>query len=89
MEHTFIWLLTQRQNKGFDTFDSCLVAADTEDEARMITPDGLPFRGILDFPRTRAHSRWAYTSDAVVIEKIGVTKRERKGKVIITSYNAG
>jgi hypothetical protein len=79
-KHTFLWLLTQSENRGYDTYDSCLVAADTEEEAKLIMP------GEYETFKTR---RWARSSDGVHAEKIGVTKEDRKGKVIIASFNAG
>lgn len=33
-----IYLLSQSKNKGYDTYDSCVVLAETEEEARKIFP---------------------------------------------------
>lgn len=79
-DHTFLWLLTQRQNRGFDTYDACVVAADSAEEARFIVPGGYP---------DLKNRKWAYSFDGVTVEKIGVTNASRKGKVIIESFNAG
>lgn len=79
-KHTFLWLLTQSENLGYDTYDSCVVAADTEEEAKLIMP------GEYESFKSR---RWARSVDGVHAEKIGVTKSERRGKVIIASFNAG
>lgn len=81
-DHTFLWLLRQYSNRGLNTFDSCVVAADTIDDAKQITPDGYPFQ-------KRPPSRWAPSTDNVEAEKIGVTKAERRGTIIISSFNAG
>ena len=35
-----IWKLSQNQNGGYDTYDSIIVCAETEDEARNINPHG-------------------------------------------------
>ena len=35
-----LYLLTQRTNNGYDTYDSCVVAAESESDARTIHPDG-------------------------------------------------
>jgi len=34
-----LWLISQSENNGWDTFDSAIVAAETEEEARYIYPD--------------------------------------------------
>ena len=80
-DHTFLWVLTQRQNRGFDTFDSCVVAADDEASAKLITPDNTGFRF--------RNPRWAYDIEHVTAEKLGVCKGNRRGTVIISSFNAG
>jgi hypothetical protein len=33
-----LWLISQSENNGYDTFDSAVVAAETEEEARLIYP---------------------------------------------------
>ena len=35
-----LYLLTQTDNRGYDTFDSCVVCAPSEEEAREIHPRG-------------------------------------------------
>lgn len=85
-EHTFIWLLTNKEPVYYNIYDSCVVGADTEDDARSITPDGKPFkckvlRGV--------SSAWAKSPDMVNVEKIGVGKPSLKGRVICSSFNAG
>lgn len=35
-----LWLISQNERKGWDTFDSAVVAAKTAEEARLINPDG-------------------------------------------------
>lgn len=85
-DHTFIWLLTQKEVKWYDTYDSCVVGADTEEDARMITPDGLPFKGNSIIG---PHSKWARTPEKVNVEKIGVGKPALRGEVICSSFNAG
>ena len=78
-EHTFLWLLKQSENRWYDTYDSCIVAAMTEKEAKEISPSG----------KFGTRSRWAFSPDSVTAEKIGVTQKHREGQVILGSYNAG
>lgn len=79
-KHTFLWLLTQGENRGYDTFDSIVVAADTEEDAKQLLPNSYA---------TWGSRRWADSPDGVYAEKIGVTQSHRKGDVIIASFNAG
>ena len=39
-----LWLISQNENNNYDTYDSAVVAAETEEEARHTYPDnwGLP-----------------------------------------------
>ena len=80
--HTFLWKLMQYENRGYDTFDACIVAADTEEEAKEISPSRSP-------SKFGPHSSWAYAPAEVFATKIGVCKPELKGQVILSSFNAG
>lgn len=40
-----LWLLEQDEHNGYDTYDSLVVAAESEDEARAIHPDPPGSRG--------------------------------------------
>jgi len=76
-----LWLLTQDIETGYDTYDSCVVCADTADEARMVTPDS--------WDRTSLHS-WAHTPAQVRVEYIGdATAGIEKDSVVLSSFNAG
>ena len=91
MSHTFLWLLTQTENGGYDTYDSCVVAAKTKEQAVEISPRHKRFPKN-EYPTANAFgymSGWAHSPDGVTAEKIGVAKEELDGKVIITSFNAG
>ena len=33
-----LWLISQSENNGYDTYDSAVVAAETEEEARVMYP---------------------------------------------------
>jgi hypothetical protein len=76
-----LWLLSQTENTGYDTFDSCVVAAETEDEAKKIHPaEGLH--------KTWYYNEWATSPDSVLAKLIGEAIPETKCGVILTSYNA-
>jgi hypothetical protein len=40
MSNLNLYLLSQSVNKDWDTYDSCVVAAENEDDAKSIHPDG-------------------------------------------------
>lgn len=72
-----IYLISQDQNIGYDTYDACVVAAESETIARNITPDG------------RFGSSWASSPEYVNVKLIGVAIEEIKTGVILESFNAG
>lgn len=93
-----LWLISQDVNNDYDTYDSAVVAAETEQEARLTYPSngfkgcwfaegrwlyGSP-RGFLvaDF----AHRSWALPSQ-VKVEYLGET--EKPAGSICASFNAG
>jgi len=83
-----IYLLTQNIVTGYDTYDSAVVAAETEDKARMIHPS--------EYTTTK---RWSYAnySDGdwpkfsqrhlITVELVGTTDKE--AGLILGSFNAG
>lgn len=89
-----LWLISQTYNNGYDTYDSAVVAAETEEDARETHPsadfwDGenwcyLRHNGdkVLSY-----HSGWADPLH-VQVEYLGETDRDLKGAVL-ASFNAG
>ncbi len=52
-----LWKLSQDWSGNYDTYDSCVVAAETEEEARAMHPDG---EGQADETgKFRNQGRWA------------------------------
>ena len=77
----YLWLLSQSVNNGYDTYDSAVVAARTEDEARHIYPGGHSFDWATCF--------WA-SPDHVVVQRIGIADESvAAGTVVCASFNAG
>jgi len=78
-----IYLITQDKNYDYDTYDSAVVAANSEEEARMIHPDGRDeWNG-----ESETYSSWC-DSMYVEVDFIGTTSVREKG-VICSSFNAG
>lgn len=79
----YLYLLTQETNRGYDTFDSAIVCAASEDEARLINPDGPTEWG-------QSYSTWADKPEQVTVKLIGVANETCiPGEVILASFNAG
>jgi hypothetical protein len=80
-----LYLLMQDENSGYDTYDSMVVAAETEDRARLIHPNTWS-----DNPWDRKFYRdWATSPDQVSVELIGTAVEGTKAGVILSSFNAG
>ena len=98
---TKLWLVSRTDVVGYDEYDSVVVAADTEEEARAIHPNGVAkaklvdgyWRFFWDNPGSSIHSRrydnygWAYVT-SLTVEYLGTTDRDIKG-VVLASFNAG
>lgn len=95
---TNLYKLTQIVNQEYDTYNSCIVAADSEQQARLIHPsqrgeivviDGVWHRK-LDSERTYEYnSDWANPAD-IQVELIGTAAEHiQPGTVILTSFIAG
>jgi len=76
-----LYLLSQTVNNNYDTYDSCVVAAESEDAARRIHPCG---RDVVEW----WNQTWVDVKD-VKIEYIGTAKEGTERSVILASFNAG
>ena len=75
-----IYKLSHDYNSGYYTYDSLIVAALNEDEARMITPG----EGFGDYM-----IEWCSSPDQVTVELIGTAIDSIETGIILTSFNAG
>lgn len=79
-----LYLISQTVNKGYDTYDSAIVVADNEDEAKLITP------GSDGFEPLGSYGTWADKPENVNASYVGeADERFKNGNVIISSFNAG
>ena len=76
-----LYALTQSENGGYDTYDACIVCANSEDDAKQITPDGDDWN--------EKCSSWASSPENVAVELIGKATDHIKRGVVIGSFNAG
>lgn len=83
MTNKNIYLLTQSAVRGYDTYDSCVVIAKDEDDARLITPNGKVFG------EDKPYSDWAKRPEDVSVTLIGKALKDAISEVVCASFNAG
>jgi len=77
-----LYLLTQDVELGYDTYDSVVVAALTEEQAKKIHPSGY------DAWSTGGGS-WPKSPESINAELIGKAVEGTPSGVILSSFNAG
>ena len=90
-----LWMIRQIVNTGYDTYDSAIVAADTEEEASMIHPDNnCVWHDDSWYLQCRVGESkgdgctWC-SPKQVIVSDVGVAIRGTKKGVILASFNAG
>jgi len=78
-----IYLITQDVVCGYDTYDSAVVVAESEEDARTIHPEG----GHTASEGSGGHT-WCLQKD-VEVQRIGVACEGEGRGVICASFNAG
>jgi hypothetical protein len=78
-----LFLISQTTNNNYDTFDSAIVAAESEDEARNTHPSGGNIEEEGDY------NAWATKAADVTVKYIGEAAPEIAKGVICASFNAG
>lgn len=81
MKKLKLYLLTQNVNIGWDTYDSCVVAAYNEEDARTITPNYASWGGL--------YSSWATHPHEVRVKLLGTIIKGVERGVVLASFNAG
>jgi hypothetical protein len=100
---TKLWLVSRTDRIGYDAYDSCVVAADTEEEARYTYPiNHVKYQEVAGWLRlvydygpdhhltgnfANRGGEWG-DPKTLVIEYLGTTDRDIKG-VVLASFNAG
>ena len=78
MKKLKLYLLTQDVNTGYETYDSCVVAAYDEEDARTIPPYG-------EWGQVYG---WAYKPSQVQTEFLGTATKGVERGVVLASFNA-
>ena len=78
-----IYRISQDQNRGYDTYDSAMVIANNEDEARSIKPGGSSWDDI--------YGSWCRSPENVTVEFIGIVTNSDffESQIICASFHAG
>lgn len=85
-----LWVISQEENKGYDTFDSAVVAAETEDEAKKTHPwvrsewDDDSDNFWIEYART-----WVETPEQVKARYLGEAVAGTEAGVVVASFHAG
>ena len=84
-----LYLISQDVNADYDTYDSAVVCAESEDAARRIHPATIPGAvGYSAWWKRPPFVSWAHPND-VRVELIGLNCGRRIPGVICASFNAG
>lgn len=78
-----LWLVSQDENDGWETYDSMIVAAETEEEARNTLP---PYCTWGEVP---PYASWCRTPAAAGVKYIGEAAPGILTGVVLASFNAG
>lgn len=86
-----LYRIWQEENNDYDTFDSAVVVANSDDEARQIHPGASKhYTNEKRWEQEKGHGTWAKRPELVQVEQIGIALDTFKpGQVIVSSFNAG
>lgn len=82
-----LYKISQTVNNDWDTYDSAIVAAENEEEARKINPSD--FDNKHWWTEEDRYTSWCSKLEDVQVELIGVAKEGIEKGVIVASFNAG
>ena len=74
-----------REDWDYDDYDSAIVIAENEDQARMTNPRN----GEMLDPENFGIYGWAESPDLVTVELVGIALPDAQPGLILSSYNAG
>jgi len=84
-----LYLVWQEQNTDYDTYDSFVCAAESEEIARDMQPGADPSELMMDWTKPRRYHAWAFHRDHVLVREIGEALPGTPRSVICSSFNAG
>jgi hypothetical protein len=81
-----LYLISQDENKDYDTYDSAVVCAPDEKTAKMIHPDHADIN--IEYFK-RKFDTWCSDPKLVSVKFLGLAHPDIKQGVVLASYNAG
>ena len=87
-----LYNISQTVNTGYDTYDSAVVVAESEDAAREIHPDGIGAKWDgKKWKSERTTGMWTWCApEDVKVEFVGIPdERFKSGDIVCASFNAG
>jgi len=82
-----IYLISQRERTGYNTYDSAVMIAPDEETARRMSPGNGRIMKERDWECV--FRSWASSPDFVKVELIGQAALDREQGVVCSSYNEG
>lgn len=82
-----LWKISQTENTNYDTYDSAIVAAETEDEAKLMHP--IEGESIIEMNHPSWGGDWVNDPAVVTAIFIGDAKEGTEKGVVLASFNAG
>jgi len=83
-----LYLIRQKQNNGYDTFDSAVVCAESEEAAARIHPSGYSDDWAKEGDWEDSYSCWASHPSQVKVKLLGVASPAIERGIICASFNA-
>lgn len=80
-----LWLISQTANNNYDTYDSAVVAAETEELARLTYPNEYQPD---TWPKEGSYPSWV-DAEKVSVKWIGEAAARTEAGVILASFNSG
>ena len=85
-----LYLLKQTDNLDiYDVYDSCIVCAENEDDAKTISPNWSYKYDNNVFIENEEYPQWYIKKEGITCEEIGEANENIPRGVVIASYNAG
>ncbi len=82
-----LYLISQKQNTDWDTYDAVVVCAPSEEAAKLINPNRLGADGKDDWDDP--YSSWCSSPEQVSAELIGTAAEGQKEGIVLAAFNAG
>jgi hypothetical protein len=78
----YLYLISQEEKNGLDTFNAVVVCARNREEARRVHPFGKDAWG-------KSYAGWVGTPESVTVKLLGDARSNIPLGVVLGSYNAG